>query len=382
MTSSDLTRPHGLLDAAEVARLGTLLRRSIEVIETNQSSTGAYLASPSFAVYRFSWLRDGSFIADAMSRAGRPASAESFFAWCDTVVLSRSTQIESLVARRSLGEEIAPQELLPCRYTVDGGDSAEDWWEFQLDGYGMWLWSLGEHLERTNASPPMSTDALALTVRYLASFWTMPCFDWWEENGEHRHTSTLAAIYGGLRTAAAWDFLPEADRSLAGRTAGDIRTFVLKKAIRAGRLCKWLEGNQVDASLLSCATPFRLLDPDDELMASTVEAIERQLVRNGGGVHRYCTDTYFGGGEWPLLAALLGWYYTEAGRHTDAIAQLRWVVAQATLDGDLPEQTSKNLLAPEYEQQWIDRWGPVATPLLWSHAMLLTLAGELGFTPE
>jgi GH15 family glucan-1,4-alpha-glucosidase len=105
-------------------------------------------------------------------------------------------------------------------------------------------------------------------------------------------------------------------------------------------------------------------------------------VRNGGGVHRYCTDTYFGGGEWPLLAALLGWYYTEAGRHTDAIAQLRWVVAQATLDGDLPEQTSKNLLAPEYEQQWIDRWGPVATPLLWSHAMLLTLAGELGFTPE
>ncbi len=32
---------------------------------------------------------------------------------------------------------------------------------------------------------------------------------------------------------------------------------------------------------------------------------------------------------------------------------------------------------------WIDRWGPVATPLLWSHAMVLRLGLELGrLTPD
>ena len=36
--------------------------------------------------------------------------------------------------------------------------------------------------------------------------------------------------------------------------------------------------------------------------------------------------------------------------------------------------------APRLEliQEWTKRWGPVATPLLWSHAMYVTLATELG----
>ena len=37
-----------------------------------------------------------------------------------------------------------------------------------------------------------------------------------------------------------------------------------------------------------------------------------------------------------------------------------------------------HLLDPAFRQEWIDRWGTVATPLLWSHAMLLRLAVELG----
>jgi len=29
-------------------------------------------------------------------------------------------------------------------------------------------------------------------------------------------------------------------------------------------------------------------------------------------MHRYADDTYYGGGEWVLLATWLGWYYVEA----------------------------------------------------------------------
>lgn len=113
-------------------------------------------------------------------------------------------------------------------------------------------------------------------------------------------------------------------------------------------------------------------------MRATTGAIEASVAH--GGVHRYPADTFYGGGEWPLLAALLGWHYSRTGQTAKAGRQFRWVAAQADAEGDLPEQVSGHLLHPEYHQEWVDRWGPVATPLLWSHAMFLILATELGLT--
>ena len=44
----------------------------------------------------------------------------------------------------------------------------------------------------------------------------------------------------------------------------------------------------------------------------------------------------------------------------------------------MPEQVSGHLLAPGSFDEWVERWGPVASPLLWSHAMFVILAVELG----
>jgi GH15 family glucan-1,4-alpha-glucosidase len=150
--------------------------------------------------------------------------------------------------------------------------------------------------------------------------------------------------------------------------------------VHHGHLSKWLGEDGLDASLVACGTPFRLLAPDEPLMVGTVTALERELAH--GGVHRYSDDTYFGGGEWLLLAAFLGWYYLEQDRVGDACAQLAWVAAQAAPNGDLPEQVTTHLLAPESYDGWVERWGPIATPLLWSHAMFVTLAVELGLAEQ
>jgi GH15 family glucan-1,4-alpha-glucosidase len=332
-------------------------------------------------VYRYCWFRDGAFIADAMSRMGRSESAEAFFAWCARVVVARADRIDALIERRARDESIAPEEFLPCRYTLDGEESPEEWWEFQLDGYGTWLWSLEQHAARGGASAELHARAVELTVRYLTTFWDEPCFDWWEEHAEHRHTSTLAALYGGLDAASRWRFLSSDLRAAATRAAGEIRTRVLNEGVAHGHLTKWLGEDGLDASLVACATPFRLLFPDEPLMVETVRDLERELAH--GGVHRYSDDTYFGGGEWLLLAAFLGWYYVEQGRVGDACAQLVWVAAQAAPNGDLPEQVTGHLLAPGSYDEWVERWGPIATPLLWSHAMFVTLAVELGLAePE
>lgn len=360
--------------------LARLWRDSVAVIEAGQSPSGAYLASPTFGVYRYCWLRDGSFIADAMSRVGKIESAERFFDWCARVLVTRADRIEAQLRQAAAGETVPVEEMLHCRYTVDGDEAPEGWWNFQLDGYGTWLWALGAHAERHAAPLERHRDGIDLCVRYLGAFWSLPSYDWWEENMGHQHTSTLAALYAGLDAAASWTMLAPATREIALRTAATVRDEVLGRGVHDGRLAKWLDGDGVDGSLTACIVPFGLVRPDEPIAHATVQAVEGALA--AGGVYRYPEDTYFGGGRWLLLSAFLGWYYAETGRIDEASAQLAWIAAQADDDGHLPEQVSDKLLFPERYDEWERRWGPVASPLLWSHAMFLTLASVLGFGVE
>jgi GH15 family glucan-1,4-alpha-glucosidase len=350
----------------------------VDIILSGQSDAGAYAACPSYPVYCYSWLRDGSFSAESMSRAGHRASATAFFDWCAGVITDRAGRINSLLRRSADGGDIPSDDLLPARYRLDGtdaDDAAEQWWNFQLDGYGMWLWAAGLHVKRHGLDPHRWAAAITLTVRYLNRFWHLPCYDWWEEHREHRHTSTLAAIYAGLSAAIGLDVLSSelAEETIA--TCAQIRKRIRGQGVHQGRLAKWLGGSDTDASLIACFTPFGIIPAEDPIAHATITAIEQSIAH--GGVHRYPADTFYGGGEWPLLAALLGWHYARTGRTGKAWQQLRWIAAQANTAGDLPEQTSGHLLHPAHHQEWTDRWGPVATPLLWSHAMFLILATEL-----
>ena len=108
-------------------------------------------------------------------------------------------------------------------------------------------------------------------------------------------------------------------------------------------------------------------------MVSTVAKIEYTL-RSGGGVHRYETDSYYGGGEWILLTAWLGWYYAAVGEWDKMKSTLDWVEAQALANGFLPEQIPASLNRPGYYDVWRERWGEIAKPLLWSHAKYLILS--------
>ena len=356
-------------------RFAALAAQSVETILGNQAPSGAYPAGPGFEPYRFCWLRDGAFIADALSRAGEVASAEAFFDWCADVLRARRTMIEELVERRSRGEGIGSSEHPHSRFTLEGHDSAAEWSNHQLDGYGSWMWALGEHAGRHGREVSRLADAVELSARYVAAFADDPCFDWWEERAG-RHTVTLAAVAAGLRAVAGIDAVDPAVRESSAATAQVAVQAIRRDGVRSGRLTAALGDDRLDASLLACAVPFAVLPPDDPVVRATVAALEEELAH--GGVHRHAEDTYYGGGEWLLLAALLGWYYAAADRVEEAWAQLVWVADRAEPSGDLPEQSDEHLLAPEAREDWVRRWGAPASPLLWSHAFFLALAIGLG----
>jgi GH15 family glucan-1,4-alpha-glucosidase len=215
-----------------------------------------------------------------------------------------------------------------------------------------------------------------MTVDYLTTFGGRPCFDWWEESPQFRHTSTLICVWAGLRAAISSGVL-DGDRITAATiAAAEIEQAVARDAQRAGHLTKWIGSNELDGSLLACIEPLGYLQPHDPTATATVEAIRRQLTP--AGVYRYRGDTFYGGGEWIILTAWLGLVEHRRGEIDAARRRLDWVCRQARPDGLLPEQVSTHAQHPEAVAEWQRRWGPTATPLLWSHAMFLNLAAACG----
>jgi GH15 family glucan-1,4-alpha-glucosidase len=348
-----------------------LRSRSIQVIRSGQSESGAYIASPNFSTYHYSWFRDGAFIANGMDRVGQHESAAAFHGWVDMVLKRHAHKVDRLEQKADAGEPILLSDWLFCRYTLDGHEGEGEWSNFQLDGYGTWLWSLCEHVRMTGNTALLDRyrSSIELVVRYLLRFWDRPNSDSWEEHGDHVHPSSLACLYGGLQ--AINQHLKRAD---VEETCGRIKAFVLEHFVHNGHLTKFADGRSVDANLLWVAVPFGLLDPHDPIMVSTVAELEKRCVT--GGVHRYPEDTYYGGGEWLLLTAWLGLYYMQVGNPGRARELLVWVEQQADAAGNMTEQVTDRVNDPSMVQPWVEKWGPVANPLLWSHAMYLVLLEE------
>ncbi|MGZ4031374.1 MAG: glycoside hydrolase family 15 protein [Tumebacillaceae bacterium] len=350
-----------------------LFRHSIEVIKRGQAENGAFLASPNFSTYQYCWLRDGTFIAYAMDVVGEHEVAARVYRWVHRAIIGHLWKVERLLEKKRAGASVwHPDEFLHTRYTVEGQEGTEPWGNFQLDGYGAYLWGVAEHVKRSGDAAFLDEvrTSVEATVQYLLAFWDMPNFDCWEEHGQEVHPSTLASVYGGLGAIGAY---LEEERIESVRE--QIREFVAVHGVTAGRFCKSVGNPAVDANLLWLSVPFALVEVDDVRMIRTVEAIEAELV--SGGVHRYPGDSFYGGGAWILLAAWLGWYYAQAGRVVRAEELLAWVERQADPHGDLPEQVAEGLFHPAAQAEWVQRWGEVAKPLLWSHAMYLILQNRL-----
>jgi GH15 family glucan-1,4-alpha-glucosidase len=364
-----------------------LVQRSIEIILENQSESGAYIASPNFPTYHYCWFRDGSFIAYAMDLAGQHESAHRFHRWVAQRVNERKELVRNGLAKARSGIKLIEAEILHTRYRLDGTDGEPgNWPNFQLDGFGTWLWALNEH-HKQNPEKQLSRELLAaseLVADYLSELWSLPCYDCWEEFPEYIHPHTLAAIYGGL----------QAHTELTGNNHQSVTDAIRKRLFadteHFSYFVKFPGSPAVDASLLGLAVPYRVVPPDDPRMLRTIEKIESTIWRNGG-LHRYAEDSYYGGGSWILLTAWLGWYYIElAARHPELTSELetkiqtcqRWIESHTNSDLSLPEQVAENLNVLSYYPIWLARWGQIASPLLWSHAKYIILRSKNIFAPD
>ena len=350
-----------------------LVASSVATILRNQHPGGAFIASPDFAEYRYCWLRDGSFVAYALDCAGETRAAEAFHEWSAAAIDGIAPLIATAIERRVAGRPVDPSRMPPARFALSGHPVGDDWPNFQIDGYGTWLWALHQHLDKSGARdlPSRLAPAVERAGRYLAEFGLSPCYDVWEESGESVHTATLGCVYAGLQAAAS--MLGEA--TLAER-AERVRAGREDQARRLGRFAKSDHDQQVDAALLWLCRPFGVVAPDEPAFVETVRRIVAELDLDGG-TRRYPSDTYYGGGAWPVLTASLGWYYAVAGDPAAAREREDWVTDRIDDQGRLPEQCGGDRRDLEHYREWVERWGPSAADLIWSHAMYVVLAIEV-----
>jgi GH15 family glucan-1,4-alpha-glucosidase len=346
------------------------IQRSVESILRNQKSNGAIIASPDFDQYHYCWLRDGSFCAYALDVAGEHEASALYHSWVSQAVGGICAIIDDVVERSQRGETLDPSHMPPARFSLGGSTVTDSWPNFQIDGYGTWLWALGQHLESVGQIevPDQFRESVARVGRYLATYALSPCYDVWEESGTAVHSSTLACVYGGLATAGR--LLNDADLLASAEM---VRERLLNDATRNGFFVKSSESAAVDASLLWLSTPFAVVQPENGLFATTVDQIVSELTFSGG-LRRYPTDTFYGSGAWPVLTGSLGWHSLALGDLDGARRCRDWISAHFDRLGRLGEQFGGEERDAKHYHEWVERWGPSAQDLTWSHAMYVVLS--------
>ncbi|WP_068876265.1 MULTISPECIES: glycoside hydrolase family 15 protein [unclassified Phenylobacterium] len=327
----DVTGPHS--DA---------IRRSLITLKAlTHAPTGGVVAAPTTSLperiggqrnwdYRFCWVRDATLTLLALMNAGYLEEAAAWRDWLLRAVAGSPDQMQimyGLAGERRLTEWTA--DWLPGyegSRPVRIGNAAHD--QFQLDVYGELMDAL--HQGRKGGLPG-SEPAWAVQrglLRHVEATWDTPDEGLWEVRGGRKHFTfskvmAWVALDRGVRSAEQFGLDGDLDRwrSLRARMHESIcahgydaerNTFVQAY----GR-------PELDASLLLLAE-VGFLAADDPRFRGTVEAVERNLLRDGF-LLRYDTQTAQDGlppGEGAFLAC--SFWLVDAwlmlGRRDDAEA--------------------------------------------------------------
>jgi GH15 family glucan-1,4-alpha-glucosidase len=242
--------------------------------------------------YRYSWLRDATFTLYALMNAGFQDEARAWRDWLLRAVAGDPARMQILYGvggeRRITELEV---EWLPGyagSRPVRIGNAAHE--QFQLDVYGEMMDALHEARRHGLASDDHAWSLQTTVLDFLEGAWDRPDEGIWEVRGPRRHfthSKVLAwvAFDRAVETVDRWGAPGPADRWR--RIRAEIHEEVCREGfnVELNSFTQAYGSDELDASTLLIPL-LGFLPPEDPRVIGTVNAIQRDLTRDGF-VERY-----------------------------------------------------------------------------------------------
>jgi alpha,alpha-trehalase len=244
--------------------------------------------------YRYTWMRDATFMLQALHWLRLDSEAEDFMEFVADVKTTEDGSLQIMYGidgRRELSESTRDDlSGYAGARPVRVGNAAFS--QRQNDVFGAVLDSILLHTRRNERLPRRLWPIVESQAECATRVWRDPDQGIWEARGKPQHyvssklmcwvaldrASALAEIRGDPKLAATWR-----------ATADEIRADILAHGVSdRGVLRQHYETDALDASTL-LAGSFKFLAHDDERLRNTVFAVADELTENGF-VLRYRTD--------------------------------------------------------------------------------------------